>query len=163
MHKRLYLRRIDLKRMVGMRLRPWVAAFGLCLILAVALAACGAGGAGQGMGGQPEGGEEGQRDSTATLAGGDPRRGAAAIRAYGCDACHTIPGIVTANALVGPPLDKWGDRQYIAGKLPNEPELLIQWIRFPQAIEPGTAMPNMGVTEQDARDIAAYLFTLRRD
>jgi cytochrome c2 len=104
----------------------------------------------------------GNVEVTSGSAGGDARRGAEAIRAYGCDACHTIPGIVTANALVGPPLDGWADRRYIAGKLPNEPELLVQWIRYPQAIEPGTAMPNLGVTEQDARDISAYLFTLRR-
>lgn len=97
------------------------------------------------------------------VVGGDAERGAEAIRTYGCDSCHTIPGIATANALVGPPLDSWADRRYIAGKFPNEPEILVQWIRFPQAFEPGTAMPNLGIPEQDARDIAAYLFTLRRE
>lgn len=95
--------------------------------------------------------------------GGDPSRGAVALRAYGCGACHTIPGVPMANALVGPPLNSWGERQYIAGRLLNEPAHLVEWIRFPQAIEPGTAMPNMGVSEQDARDMAAYLYTLGRD
>jgi cytochrome c2 len=108
-------------------------------------------------------GVETQESGVQVLPGGDPSRGAVALRAYGCDSCHTIPGIVTANALVGPPLDAWADRRYIAGKLPNEPEYLIEWIRFPQAIEPGTIMPNLGVTEQDARDMGAYLYTLRRD
>jgi cytochrome c2 len=95
--------------------------------------------------------------------GGDPLRGAEAIRAYGCDACHTVPGIATANSLVGPPLNGWAERKYIAGKFPNEPDYLIEWIRFPQSYEPGTAMPNLGVTEQDARDISAYMYTLGRD
>jgi cytochrome c len=94
---------------------------------------------------------------------GDPQRGWQATQDYGCHSCHRIPGVPSANSYVGPPLTAWADRQYIAGKLPNEPEFLVQWIRFPQAIEPGTAMPNMGVTEEDAEDIAAYLYTLQDD
>jgi cytochrome c2 len=97
------------------------------------------------------------------VTGGDADRGAIALRAYGCDACHTIPGITGANSLVGPPLNGWADRKYIAGKFPNEPAYLIDWIRFPQSYEPGTAMPNLGVTEQDARDMSAYLYTVGRD
>ena len=97
------------------------------------------------------------------MAGGDPERGIVAIQSYGCGACHNIPGVAGANALVGPPLDYWAERDFIAGKLPNEPSHLAAWIRFPQAIEPGSAMPNMGVTEQDARDISAYLYSLTRD
>lgn len=95
--------------------------------------------------------------------GGNPERGRQVLRDYGCEACHTIPGIHGANATVGPPLNAWADRRYIAGKLINTPDNLLRWIQYPQAIEPGTAMPNMGVTEQDARDMAAYLYTLRRD
>lgn len=98
-----------------------------------------------------------------SVVGGDAQRGREAARLYGCGSCHVIPGVVGANALVGPPLNSWADRRYIAGKLPNQPTFLIQWIRFPEAIEPGTAMPNMDVTEQDARDISAYLYTLQRD
>ncbi len=94
---------------------------------------------------------------------GDPEVGRIAIEVYGCGSCHTIPGVPGANSLVGPPLNAWADRQYIAGTLTNEPANLISWIQYPQAIEPGTAMPNMGVTEDDAEDIAAYLYTLRRD
>lgn len=97
------------------------------------------------------------------MPGGDPQRGQQALRDYGCDACHTIPGVQGANATVGPPLDDWADRRYIAGALINTPDNLLRWIQFPQAIEPGTAMPDMGVTEQDARDMAAYLYTLKRD
>jgi cytochrome c len=94
---------------------------------------------------------------------GDPVRGWQAIQTYGCHSCHAVPGVPSANSYVGPPLTAWAARHYIAGKLPNEPDYLVQWIRFPQAIEPGTAMPNMGVTENDAQDIAAYLYTLQDD
>jgi cytochrome c1 len=94
---------------------------------------------------------------------GNAELGRQAIRQYGCNSCHVIPGVRGANSYVGPPLTAWAERHYIAGKLPNEPEYLEQWIRFPQAIEPGTAMPNMDVTEQAARDISAYLYTLDED
>ena len=97
------------------------------------------------------------------VAGGDPARGALAIERYGCGACHSIPGIAGANTMVGPPLDAWAERDYITGEFPNQPQFLIEWIRYPQAIEPGNAMPNMGVTEQEARDISAYLYSLTSD
>jgi cytochrome c1 len=72
-----------------------------------------------------------------------------------------IPGIEGADGLVGPPLIHFGSRVYIAGEVTNTPEHLLAWIEAPQAIEPGTAMPNLGVSEAEARDIAAYLYTLR--
>jgi cytochrome c1 len=100
------------------------------------------------------------RDARA-LTGGDPSRAPAAIQKYGCDACHTIPGIPGARGRVGPPLRGVGSRQYLAGRLENTPENLVRWIRAPQDVEPGTVMPNMGVTDGDARDIAAFLYTLR--
>lgn len=93
--------------------------------------------------------------------GGDAQRGKAAIRAYGCGACHMIPGIDRATGTVGPPLMVWARRTYVAGEVPNTPDNLVRWIEAPQAIEPGTAMPNLGVDERHARDIAAYLYTLR--
>jgi cytochrome c2 len=93
--------------------------------------------------------------------GGDPKRGEASIQEYGCGSCHMIPGITGANGKVGPPLDDWSERVYIAGQVPNTTDFLIRWIEMPQAIEPGTAMPNLRVTEAQARDIAAYLYTLR--
>lgn len=101
-------------------------------------------------------------DETARrLTGGEPARGEVAIRKYGCQTCHTIPGVSGADGLVGPPLDRIGSRTYLAGRLPNTPENMMRWIRDPQGIAPGTGMPEMGVTEQDGRDIAAYLYTLR--
>lgn len=95
------------------------------------------------------------------VSGGDPERGAELIRAYGCPSCHLIPGIAGADGLVGPPLIHWRDRVYIAGRVPNTPEQLVRWIMDPQAIDERTAMPDMGIGAEDARDIAAYLFTLR--
>ncbi len=92
--------------------------------------------------------------------GGDPERGQEFIEQYDCGACHTIPGVDGANGTVGPPLSFWSERGYIAGNLPNEPDNLITWIMNPQSVEPGTVMPNLGVTEAQARDIAAYLYTL---
>lgn len=103
-----------------------------------------------------------QDDRTAReLTGGEPSRGRVAIRSYGCGACHTVPGVRGATGLVGPPLTNIGDRMYLAGQLPNTPDNMKRWIRTPQTVEPGTAMPDLGVNEPDARDIAAYLYTLR--
>jgi len=77
---------------------------------------------------------------------------------YGCGSCHFIPGIPGADALVAPPLDHFYQRTYIAGVLPNTWENLTKWIQDPQGIVPGNAMPNLGLTESDARNIAAYLY-----
>lgn len=96
-----------------------------------------------------------------SMTGGDPDRGRTLIRQYGCHTCHTIPGVRGADAVVGPPLDRIGVRTYLGGSLANSPENLIRWIRAPQSIRPGTAMPDTGVGERDGRDIAAYLYTLR--
>jgi cytochrome c len=97
----------------------------------------------------------------AEVAGGVPQRAPALIRQYGCGTCHRIPGVSGAVGHVGPPLDRFGERAYVAGVLANTPPNLVRWIRAPQGVVPGNAMPDMGVTEQDARDIAAYLYTLR--
>jgi cytochrome c2 len=93
--------------------------------------------------------------------GGDPAHGAALIRNYGCGACHQIPGIADADGLVGPPLSNVGVRVYLAGMLRNTPDNLVFWLRYPQRIVPGNVMPDMGITAPEARDIAAYLYTLR--
>jgi len=116
------------------------------LALAALLAACAGGAA---------------ADPVWHVAGGDAGRGAKLIQAFGCAACHTVPGIRQAVGNVGPPLTRFGDRTYIAGMLRNNPQNLLRWIRDPQGVVPGNAMPNMGVTDAQARDIAAYLYTLR--
>lgn len=95
------------------------------------------------------------------VAGGDAHRGAKLIAGIGCGACHAIPGIEGAEGKVGPPLEGVGERVFIAGVLPNTPENMIAWIKAPQAIVPGNAMPDLGLSDAQARDIAAYLYTLR--
>jgi mono/diheme cytochrome c family protein len=88
-------------------------------------------------------------------------RGRKAIDQYACVTCHAIPGIVGANAPVGPPLAAIGTRGFIAGVLPNTPQNMVRWLRHPQAVNPRSAMPELGLTERDAQDIAAYLSTLK--
>lgn len=93
--------------------------------------------------------------------GGNPARGKAAIEKYGCTACHSIPGITGPKGMVGPPLDHLAQRAFIAGKVPNNAATLVKWLQNPPAFDPQTAMPNLGITPQDARDITAYLETLK--
>lgn len=93
--------------------------------------------------------------------GGNAERGKQLASGYGCGACHTIPGIRSARGLVGPPLYEFGDRTIIAGELPNTPDNLVRWLQNPKAIEPKNAMPDVGLSKEQATDIAAYLYTLR--
>lgn len=92
---------------------------------------------------------------------GSSERGRATIEAYGCGKCHTIPGIRGANGVVGPPLESLAQRTYIGGNFPNTAETLTHWIMTPQEMKPGTAMPSLGLSESQARDVVAYLETLR--
>jgi cytochrome c1 len=92
--------------------------------------------------------------------GGDPERGKEAVRQKGCPSCHAIPGIREATGVVGPALDRFAERVYVAGVLPNTSANLIAWIRNPPGIDPLTAMPASGMSEAEARDVAAYLYTL---
>lgn len=101
------------------------------------------------------------RSEAEALTGGSVDRGKSAIGRYGCGACHTIPGIAGAEATVGPPLSNIAVRGYLGGHLANSPDNMMKWIQHPQQVDPKVVMPEMGVTEQDARDITAYLYTLR--
>ena len=96
----------------------------------------------------------------ARVAGGDARRGELLLAQYQCGSCHQIAGVASARGQVGPPLDSFGRRSYIAGSLPNTPETLVSWLADPPSIKPGTTMPAMGVSAEDARHMAAYLYTL---
>jgi cytochrome c2 len=91
---------------------------------------------------------------------GDAHHGARMIRSSGCGSCHSIPGIRGAHGHVGPPLGEFAERDFIAGRVPNTPDNLVQWLENPPSIEPATAMPVIGLGESDARDIAAYLYSL---
>ena len=90
--------------------------------------------------------------------GGQPDRAPRLMRYYGCASCHTIPGVPTANGRIGPPLKGLRERAFIGGVLSNNPDNLVAWIQNPRAIAPGTAMPHTGIPEQEARDVAAYLY-----
>ncbi|WP_244469030.1 c-type cytochrome [Afipia felis] len=92
---------------------------------------------------------------------GDPSQGQALIQKLGCGSCHDIPGIIGAHGMVGPPLTRMASRQYVAGVLRNTPENMVHWLRFPQKVVPGNAMPNLGISNRDAQNIAAYLATLK--
>jgi putative membrane protein len=105
--------------------------------------------------------EETASAKAARMTGGKPDLGRTAIRRYGCGSCHEIQGVPGARGLVGPPLQKLAKRVYIAGHITNDPAHLSAWIRDPQHLHPPNAMPNAGVTESDARNIVAYLYSLK--
>jgi cytochrome c2 len=91
--------------------------------------------------------------------GGDPSRGEAMFIQYGCGSCHALRNVRNATGMVGPPLDGVALREIIGGHLANKPENMERWIRDPQHVSPGTAMPNLEVGKADARDITAFLYT----
>jgi mono/diheme cytochrome c family protein len=93
--------------------------------------------------------------------GGDPEAGRAIVAAVACGICHVIPGVRGANGIVGPSLAGFARRQLIGGVAPNQPAVLVQWVKDAPSIAPNTGMPDLPLTEAQARDVAAYLFTLR--
>jgi cytochrome c2 len=103
---------------------------------------------------------EADRSPGSVVENGDPQRGRREIVRLQCGACHAIPGVRAARGRVGPPLEGFGNRIYLAGKWPNEPHHLVTWLRDPPRMAPLTAMPALVDDEQSARDIAAYLYTL---
>ncbi len=95
------------------------------------------------------------------VAGGDAKLGKRLIEQYQCSACHAIPGAAGVASKAGPPLDGFARRSYIAGRIPNLAEPLTRWLIDPPAMKPGTMMPQLGVSEAEARHMAAYLYTLQ--
>ncbi|WP_230530875.1 c-type cytochrome [Microvirga roseola] len=95
------------------------------------------------------------------IVGGDPAIGRAIAAAYECGVCHVIPGIRGAHGIVGPPLTDFARRQYIGGIVPNHPTVLVRWVKDAPSIAPNTGMPSFDMTEDEARHVAAYLYTLR--
>jgi len=90
--------------------------------------------------------------------GGNPGRGEQLVGSFGCGSCHTIAGIKGADGEIGPSLVDCADRRLIAGRIPNTLPNLLRWLENPQAVEPGTVMPDLGVEAPQARDLAAYLY-----
>ncbi len=128
--------------------RPYGRRLAVCLALgALALAAACGGGSGS--------------PDVRQVAGGDADHGKQLIQKYGCGACHYVPGIDSAKGYAGPPLIKFSKRSYVAGVLQNTPENLIRWLEHPQQVVPNNDMPEMNVSDADARDIAAYLYSLK--
>jgi cytochrome c2 len=93
--------------------------------------------------------------------GGDAKRGRDLVAQYQCGACHKIPQVRGAGGEAGPDLEGFGKLSYIANGIPNQPDRLTAWLIDPPALKPGTAMPAMGVTEEEARHMAAFLYTLK--
>ena len=102
--------------------------------------------------------EQDRRTRAEAITGGHVDRGKRLFSAYGCGGCHSLTGVPQARGLVGPTLDGIGSRAILAGRLENNPDNLIRWIRDPQRVSPGTAMPDLDVGEADGRDIAAFLY-----
>jgi cytochrome c2 len=97
--------------------------------------------------------------SAAWATGGDPTAGRNAYLSYHCDACHETDPAVTVAGRVGPSLKGLSKRSEIAGHLTNQPDVLVAWIHHPQSLAPGSGMPEQGLSEKDARDIAAWLLS----
>lgn len=92
---------------------------------------------------------------------GSARRGAVVIQQFRCGTCHVIPGIQGAHGVFGPPLNLMSRRTLIAGEFPNTPYNLTHWVQAPTSMKPKTRMPDLGLTEEEAEDVSAYLQTLR--
>ena len=118
----------------------------VALLPAVLLSGCGQGGGGLGP---PH------------VRGGDVETGRRLITQYQCSTCHVIPEVPGPNGEAGPSLEHVARLGYIAGGIPNRGEQMVAWLRDPPALKPGTRMPSMGLTEQEARLMAAYLYTLK--
>lgn len=112
------------------------------LVITVVLAACG-------------------KQPAVQMAGGDVERGRQAVERFGCIACHYIPGSANQGSNVGPPLTHIAKRAYLGGVIANTPDNMVQWLRNPPQVDPRTAMPNLGISQEQAIDIAAYLYTLQ--
>lgn len=97
----------------------------------------------------------------ARIAHGDPLAGRQKMRKHSCTSCHIIPGIPDADGKAGPALEHWSSRKSFAGHHANTPDNMVRWLRRPSDLRPHTSMPAMGVSEQDGRDMAAYLFSIR--
>lgn len=100
------------------------------------------------------------RPASLQVSGGDVNTGQGLVEQYQCGACHVIPEVPGAKGMAGPPLTAFGQRAYIAGRYPNQPDTLVQWLVNPPAMKPGTAMPDLSISPDEARHMAAFLYTL---
>lgn len=91
---------------------------------------------------------------------GNAERGRGVLEQFECGACHRIPGVRGPQGQVGPSLEHFAQRAYVAGRFENSPDVVARWVLDPPAMKPATAMPDLGLTEAEARDVAAYLHSL---
>lgn len=139
--------RMAVKRRLAMIRMRLAASLGLLATTLLMLAGCG---------------QERRPDAAYTsVPSGSADRGLRLIAHYQCASCHEIPEAPGHRGGMGPSLEAFGRRSYIAGHVPNIPSLLYQWIENPQTLVPGTPMPDVGVSKEDARDMAAYLLSLK--
>ena len=99
-------------------------------------------------------------DPPRAVMGADAARGLEVIERVGCAACHATPGVSWPKGLAGPSLEGFADSPLIAGQFPNRPDRLIAFLKDAPSMAPDTAMPAMPITDAEARDVAAYLYTL---
>jgi cytochrome c2 len=92
------------------------------------------------------------------MTGGDPDKAQNALKQYGCTACHDVPGVKSPGGLAGPSLSSIAQRLYVGGAVENTPDNLVRWIVNPKAFTARTAMPVTGISESEARNVAAYLY-----
>ena len=103
----------------------------------------------------------GKQGEAPRIAGGDAKVGKKLVEQYQCGSCHAIPDVAAARGTTGPNLEGFGRRSYVAGRFPNDADALTRWLVNPPAMKPGTLMPDLGVSTDDARHMAAFLYTLR--
>lgn len=103
----------------------------------------------------------GSQQHPSRVEGGDPERGRLLTQQYQCAACHFIPEVQGTNGDAGPSLQYMGRLSYIAGSIPNQPENMVRFLQNPPAVKPGTLMPALGISEQEARHMAAFMYTLK--
>jgi len=102
-----------------------------------------------------------KEEPASRVAGGDPERGRLLVQQYQCAACHFIPEVQGPNGDAGPSLESMGRLSYIAGSIPNQPENMIRFLQNPPAVKPGTLMPALGITDDEARHMAAFMYSLK--
>lgn len=103
---------------------------------------------------------DGPPDRTPTLGDADSQRGRRLVMQHGCTACHAFPDVAWPRGTLGPSLEDFGRQGLIAGRLPNQPGVLMAFVRDAPSLVPGTAMPAFVMSDQDARDVTAYLVQL---
>jgi cytochrome c1 len=104
---------------------------------------------------------DGPPDRTPTVGDVDLGNGRRLVVDKGCAACHTFPDVAWPRGGLGPDLHNFGSQGLIAGQLPNQPGVLMQFVRNAPAYVPGTAMPAIPMSDQESRDVTAYLLQLR--